>query len=489
MLDMHNQPKHYRRWRVVLILLAFLVAVQLAAPAEEVVRVQTGSSIQAAIDHAPAGGTIQLGSGTWHETLKIDKPIIIRGQGMQQTVIAANQPGHPTLWIAPADTTQTASVTISNLTITGAIGECVDPDQSLCADGILVQGSATVTVNGCTITENDRHGLYIVDSAYAVVSDSVFTNNYTGIWLNSSANADITRATLSVNTYGIIIAEHARARITDCTISENTKDGMIIADVAQVVLNENRIMGNKRTGISIDIPPCYSTTRSFSGLVIGQGNAIPGSSADQGNVVSLCPPTLNFLTTREGGFYPAEAVGNILSHLTASPPMEGSMDAPVTIIEFTDFTCPYCSKFTTETLPQIETAYIDTGKAKLYFLPFPVHGIAAYRAAEAGFCAQEQGLFWDFQRLLITQYKVRGSSVLTPAWLAAIAAASGADRDRFLHSLTAETYSTAVQEAIALGEELGVNGTPTFFINGRKIPGAPPYEVFAQMIEEELARK
>jgi len=72
--------------------------------------------------------------------------------------------------------------------------------------------------------------------------------------------------------------------------------------------------------------------------------------------------------------------------------------------------------------------------------------------------------------------------------LAAIAAAAGADCDKFLKSLTSGTYAEAVKETVAVGKELGVDGTPTFFINGRKITGAAPYEVFAQMIEEELAR-
>ncbi|MEA3238450.1 MAG: thioredoxin domain-containing protein [Candidatus Bipolaricaulota bacterium] len=486
---MPYQYKNFHQWPVLLILLACLVVIQFAAAAEVVVHVQTGSSIQTAIDHTPAGGTIQLGPGTWHETLKIDKPIVIRGQGMYQTIIAADQPGHPVLWISPANWYQTASVTISNLIITGAIGGCAAAEQNLYADGILVQGSATVIVNGCAIAENGRHGLCIVDNAHVTVNDSVFTDNYTGIWLSSSASVDITRDTLSANTYGVVIADYATAKVTDCTISENTKDGMIIADAAQVVLIDNNITGNKRTGISIDVPPCYDTSRSFSGLIIGEGNTIPGSSADQGNAFPICPPTLSFLSSRDGGFYPAESAESILSRLPTLPPMEGNTDAPVTIIEFTDFTCPYCSKFTTETLPRIEAAYIDTGNAKLYFLPFPVHGIVAYRTAEAGFCAHEQGLFWDFQRLLTAQYNVRGSSVLTPAWLATIAAAVGGDRDKFLKSITSGTYAEAVKETVALGKELGVDGTPTFFINGRKIPGAAPYEVFAQMIEEELAHK
>ena len=484
---MQDRQENLSKWQGVVIMLAFLVVAQFAVSAGEVLHVQTGSSIQAAIDRAQPRAKIEVAKGTWRENLKIDKTIIIRGQGSQETTIIADQPGRPTLWIAPASAPQTMSVTISNLTITGANGTCTSEARNLCADGILAQGSATVIVNDCTIMANDRNGLYITDDARAIVSGSVFTDNHTGIWLSSSANATITNTDLSRSTYGIVITEDARATITYCTISENVKDGMIIADSAHVTLTANDITGNKRTGISVDMSSCYSTTRIFNGLIIGKGNTIPGPSDDQGNAFSVCPATLSFLTTRSGGFYPEQASEGLLARLPSPPPMEGREDAPVTIIEFTDFTCPYCNKFATETLPRIEAAYIDTGKAKLYFLPFPVHGSAAYRAAEAGLCAQEQGIFWDFQRLLIAQFNVRGNTVLTTDWLATIAAAAGADRDRFLNSLTLGTYTKAAEATVTLGKELGVDGTPTFFLNGRKIPGAASYEYFAQMIEDELA--
>ncbi len=452
---------HRTQTAFLFLLLLPLLSVLAFAQAGTTLHVQTGSSIQAAIDQAPAGTTIELARGTWQENLRIDKSLSIRGRGPGETIITGKADGYPVIRISPPGV-QTVSVVISGVAISAGSSACADVSQSVCADGILAEGDARITVG-----------------------DVSFTNSHAGIWLRSSARATIMRSTLLENTYGIVIAERAKANISNCTISNNAKDGMIIADSAKVKLNNNKITGNKRTGISVDVPPCYNTSCTFSGLIIGGNNTVQVASADQG--ISVCPQDLNVISSRDGGFYPAGAADTLLSLLPAAPPMEGSADAPVTIIEFTDFTCPYCNKFATETLPQIEANYIDTGKAKLYLLPFPVHGEGAYRAAEAAFCAQKQGLFWDFQRLLIAQYKVRGSTVLTPAWLATIASATGADHDQFLDSLTAGTYAYAVQETIALGENLGVDGTPTFFINGRKISGAAPYKVFSQVIGEELA--
>ena len=456
--------KTMKHW--LLIMLAVSLSVSLSFPAAraaDVVHVQSGSSIQTAIDAAPAGATIELAKGEWRENLMIGKSISILGTGATDTIIRGTLDGHPVISISP-EGVQTVSVTISGIAVSAGGSNCADA--GVCADGILASGRARITVDDVTIT-----------------------GSYAGIRLTSYAEATITRSTLSGDTYGVIIAGLAKAKITYCTISENGEDGVIIADYARVKLSDNNIINNGRTGISVDLPACYNTTRSFNGLIIGDNNTIPGPSEDDGNVIAVCPSGLSAIATRVGGFYPAAAAETLLSLLPAAPPMEGHEDAPVTIIEFTDFTCSYCNRFAGETLPRIEADYVDKGKVKIYFLPFPVHGEGAHLAAEAAFCAQEQGLFWDFQRLLIAQYVARGETVLTPNWLTAIAAATGADHDRFFNSLTEGTYAFAVQESVALGRELGVDGTPTFFINGREIPGAAPYEVFAQMIDAELAEK
>lgn len=470
-----------------LVIFLFLLLVIAFAPAaagsDEVVRVQTGSLIQSAIAKASPGATIEIAAGEWHENLTIDRSITIRGQGPGVTTIVGNNHGYPVLRIAAA---QTVSVTISGVTITGAQGECADVDNKTCADGMLVQGNAFLTVSDCDVLANARYGVHATDNAQIAVLRTNIFGNYAGIWLSSSALARITGATLTENGFGTVAFEHAKAQIIDSTISASSRDGILIADSASLTLTGTSILGSKRTGISIDIPPCYDTPRTFTGLIVGADDSIPDSSADQGNAVAICPPRLAFIGTSAGGFFPSHAVDSLLSQLPVIPPMEGNPDAPVTILEFTDFACPYCNSFTSDTLPQIERDYVDTGKAKVYFLPFPVHGVASSRAAEAGFCAQAQGCFWLFQRLLFAQYRVREGLALTPAGLTAIAAAAGADRDEFLHCLTTGRYREVVEATVSLGHELGVDGTPTFFVNSRRIPGAAPYDVFQQMIDEEL---
>ncbi len=467
------------------LLLSAIVLTPVVAVGNDVVHVQTGSSIQAAITQSAPGKTIELAAGEWHENLTIGRSITLRGQGAGATAIIGDTAGYPVLRIAA---TQTASVTVTGMTITGAHGECADAGDKTCADGIIVQGNASLTINDCTITGNSQYGVHVAEDARITVEQATISGNYAGIWLSSSTLGKITDTDLTGNGFGIVAFEHAQVLVMESTISASSRDGILVADSASITLTRTNILGSKRTGISIDVPPCYNTTRTFTGLIVGVDDSIPDTSEDRGNAVSICPPDLSVIGTPAGGFFPSNAIDALLSHLPVPPPMEGAPDAPVTILEFTDFACPYCNRFTSETLPLIERDYIDSGKAKLYFLPFPVHGIASNRAAEAGFCAQEQGRFWAFQRLLFAQYRIRGQSALTPAGLAAIAAAAGEDRDRFLHCLTANGYQQAVEAAVLLGEKLGVDGTPTFFINGNRVAGAAPYDTFQQAIEAELVR-
>jgi len=472
-------------WITIFTSIGILLLVGQSPRAQTTLQVEPGESIQAVIERAAPGATIELLRGTWQENLKIKKSITLTGAGEGKTIIVGKEAGYPVIWVTSS---QTASVTIQGVTITGAHGEsCADGEKKLCAHGILAQGDVSLTITDSLIAGNVLHGLYADNSVQVVVSNSIFSENYVGIWLTSFAYGEITNTNLSKNNLGMIIAEHAQARIVNSTVAESNQDGIVISDSAQVMLSGNTIVNNTFRGIVINTPSCYNTARTFTGHVSGANNTVPSIPDEKGNLIAVCPQGLGFLATRDGGFFSTTPVEILLSELPVSPPMKGDPNAPVTIIEFTDFTCSYCANFTMETLPQLERDYIDTGLVKLYFLPFPVHGTAAYEAAEAVFCAQEQDLFWVFHRLLFTQYRIRGSSILTPAGLTAIAAAAGADRNRFLESLTEKRYEAAVKGAIALGEKMGVNGTPTFFVNGQKVYGAASYEAFQQAINTALA--
>jgi protein-disulfide isomerase len=163
-------------------------------------------------------------------------------------------------------------------------------------------------------------------------------------------------------------------------------------------------------------------------------------------------------------------------------PFKGSPDAPVTIVEFSDFQCPYCARFYKNTLPQIEEKYIKTGKVKLIYKDFPLsfHQYAQ-KAAEAAECADEQGKFWEYHDKLF-----ENQSQLDVASLKRYAAELGLDTQAFNECLDSGKMAAEVQQDFNEGKAKGVSGTPTFFINGQKLVGAQPFEAFERIIEEKL---
>ena len=160
----------------------------------------------------------------------------------------------------------------------------------------------------------------------------------------------------------------------------------------------------------------------------------------------------------------------------------GAPTALVTIIEFSDFQCPFCERVE-PTLKRIRETYGD--KVRLVWKDFPLTRIhaEALKAAEAGNCAREQGKFWEFHdRLFANQQS------LQPAALKAHAVAVGLDAVAFNACFDAAKYSQRVQDQMSLGTRLGINSTPAAFINGRLVTGAVPYEAYAAVIDEELQR-
>ena len=163
-------------------------------------------------------------------------------------------------------------------------------------------------------------------------------------------------------------------------------------------------------------------------------------------------------------------------------PLRGAPNAPVTIVEFSDFECPFC-KQSHAALKQVLEKY--RGKVNLVYRDFPLDMIhpRARAAAEAARCAHDQGRFWDYHDALFTEAPKLGSDDLQR-----YATQVGLDVTKFAACLASGVHKTAVQRDIEEGSKLGVNGTPAFFINGRPLHGSQPLEAFARMIEEELAR-
>jgi len=166
----------------------------------------------------------------------------------------------------------------------------------------------------------------------------------------------------------------------------------------------------------------------------------------------------------------------------AGHPSKGPDDAPIEMIEFSDFQCPFCQR-ANPTVEQVLKTYGNRIHFVYRHYPLPTHPNAR-PAAEASTCAEEQGRFWEYHDQLF-----RNATRLTDADLKQHALAAGLDASRFNACFDSHKFKSAVDKDMAEGNEAGVTGTPAFFINGRALEGAQPFESFKRVIDEELAAK
>ena len=159
-------------------------------------------------------------------------------------------------------------------------------------------------------------------------------------------------------------------------------------------------------------------------------------------------------------------------------PVKGDKDAEVTIIEFSDFQCPFCGRFFDQTFSQIKTNYIDTGKIKFVYRDFPLDSIhpQARPAALAAECADDQGKFWEYHDLLF-QKQDEWTATGTP-FFKQYAKDLGLDTNKFNSCLDSKKHEDEIQKDLNDGVSVGVQGTPAFFINGILLSGAQPYSAF-----------
>ncbi|MHB8856239.1 MAG: DsbA family protein [Bellilinea sp.] len=165
-------------------------------------------------------------------------------------------------------------------------------------------------------------------------------------------------------------------------------------------------------------------------------------------------------------------------------PSYGPADASVTIIEFSDFECPYCQRWHEEVWKKLVVAYPD--EIRLVYRDFPLYSIHpnAGPAANAAECANEQGKYWEFHDLLFS-----GTEKLGEAAYQTYANALNMDLNAFQQCLDENRYEAEVTADFEYASSIGISSTPTFFINGVALIGAQPFEVFQEVIELELAGK
>lgn len=163
-------------------------------------------------------------------------------------------------------------------------------------------------------------------------------------------------------------------------------------------------------------------------------------------------------------------------------PVYGPENAPITIIEFSDYECPYCRKWHIEVLPRLMETYPD--QIRLVYRDFPLTKIHANAtpAASAANCAGEQDQYWEFSDMLFSmRLELSIPSYQTYAEQLEL------DLDDFNECLESRRHNSEVMADFEYAANLGISSTPTFFVNGIPVVGAQPYEVFAQLINQELA--
>jgi protein-disulfide isomerase len=195
---------------------------------------------------------------------------------------------------------------------------------------------------------------------------------------------------------------------------------------------------------------------------------------------------------RQAAARPPEPQNVVLS--IDGAPSVGNGDAKVTLIEFSDYQCPFCGRHFSQTLPRLMTEYVKTGKVKYVLRDFPLESIhpQAFKAAEAARCAGDQGKYWEMHDQLFGNQQALG-----PQDLPRHAEAVGVDVTRFQQCLEKETHAAKIRQDLNDGEKAGVRGTPMFFLgltdpNGsqvralRAVNGAQSYPAFKAAIDSLL---
>ena len=170
----------------------------------------------------------------------------------------------------------------------------------------------------------------------------------------------------------------------------------------------------------------------------------------------------------------------------------GNPSAPITIVEFGDYQCHQCYNWFHNTQSTVFQIYVDTGKANFVFMDLAFLGRDSPKAAQASYCAEDQGKYWEYHNQLYTAQESQiDNGWANPERLKAFAFSLSLDMDSFESCLDSGKYVKRVQYNIAEAKKLGANGTPTFFIIGpdgqqQKLVGAQPYSVFKQVFDSMI---
>jgi protein-disulfide isomerase len=173
--------------------------------------------------------------------------------------------------------------------------------------------------------------------------------------------------------------------------------------------------------------------------------------------------------------------------LEVSSPYDGNPSAQITIIEFGDYQCTFCYKFHASSLDIIKQEYLNTGKANLVFVDFPLNGPDSVLAAEASHCAKDQGKFWEYHDEIYKNWNGERTGWVTRESLARFANTVGLDSEQFNVCLDSTKYRQQILDTYDFGQKIGINATPSFLIvSGEKIikiTGNQPIDIFRKTLD------
>lgn len=221
--------------------------------------------------------------------------------------------------------------------------------------------------------------------------------------------------------------------------------------------------------------------------------ALAGAAAVAVLVVTLVGPRGDGATappsTSQASSPGDSGLASLADRRDGDPLALGPVDAPIVMIEWSDYRCPFCATFAENSFPELREEYVDTGQVRFEFRDLALFGDQSVDAAVAARAAGEQGRYYEFAEALFAAAPEKGHPDMPRADLLRFAEAAGVpDPARFERDLDDGGLRARVEADTTKAQRLGANGTPFFLVGGTPLSGAHPVEVFRQVIEDELAK-
>jgi len=228
----------------------------------------------------------------------------------------------------------------------------------------------------------------------------------------------------------------------------------------------------------------------FSFMIIGQNPFFKTKTqtrSDVGQIIDMKDLDSSQQSTTKKKFS-----GSVNFDIPEFAKFEGSDSAKVNLVEFGDYQCPFCKRFFDQTEPQMTKDYVDSGKARFYFLDVSIVGDDSLTLGQGAWCANDQGKYYDYHYYIYTNQGQENSGWGTPDKVKSLAKnISGIDTEKFNQCLDSKKYESRSQQLTQFAQQLGLTGTPTMFVGDPergyiKITGAQPYSVYQQIIDAHL---